>query len=213
MNKLRFLYLVVMIFIILILPSANIAGQTPDDGVVGEPVFATRTAPLESGSPAVIQSGGTFPEHIQQEIDEVIRLTNELRDSLGVTCLAVSSQLTEAARAHSQDMVDNNFFDHTGSDGSNPGDRITRTSYPWYTFGENIAAGNSSGAATYNQWFNSQGHYNNMVNASFNEIGVARVDGATYGYYWTMVLASRHGVGPRALQPGKDHSCADKFSG
>lgn len=39
--------------------------------------------------------------------------------------LAWNTPLTQAAAGHSQDMVTNNFFSHTGSDGSTLGMRVT----------------------------------------------------------------------------------------
>jgi hypothetical protein len=39
--------------------------------------------------------------------------------------------LTQAALVHSDDMVANNFFSHTGSDGSSAGQRATAAGYAW----------------------------------------------------------------------------------
>lgn len=52
--------------------------------------------------------------------------------------LAFNPLLTSSARKHSQDMRDNNFQDHTGSDGSTVSTRITATGYKWRAIGENI---------------------------------------------------------------------------
>jgi len=49
--------------------------------------------------------------------------------------------LETAAYAHANDMNKNNYFNHTGLDGSSPGDRIARAGYPWRAYGENIAKG------------------------------------------------------------------------
>lgn len=43
--------------------------------------------------------------------------------------LAWSDALGNAAQGHSQDMFNNNFQSHTGSDGSSPGDRISNAGY------------------------------------------------------------------------------------
>ena len=42
--------------------------------------------------------------------------------------------LTQAAAVHSQDMVTNNFFSHTGSNGSTPWDRIKAAGHQGVTF-------------------------------------------------------------------------------
>ena len=72
---------------------------------------------------------------------DVIVLTNQQRANYGLPPLAANAALAAAATAHSNDMANKNFFSHTGSDGSNPGQRISRAGYNWYTYGENIAAG------------------------------------------------------------------------
>lgn len=99
-----------------------------------------------------------------------------------------------AALGHSNDMQQLNFFSHTGSNGSDPGQRLTNAGYSWRTYGENIAAGQSSVQSVVNGWMNSPGHCANIMNSSFREIAVACVKGGTgntYGTYWTMVLGTQ----------------------
>jgi uncharacterized protein YkwD len=55
--------------------------------------------------------------------------------------LAFDLRLVQAARNHSQDMNDRNFFGHVNPDGKDPGDRIDAVGYPWSGYGESIAAG------------------------------------------------------------------------
>lgn len=43
--------------------------------------------------------------------------------------LSLSPLLVQAAQAHSEDMLATKTMSHTGSDGSNPGERISRTGY------------------------------------------------------------------------------------
>ena len=93
-----------------------------------------------------------------------------------------------AAAAHSDDMVANNFFSHTGSNGSTLGDRATAAGYQWSSLGENIAAGQLSVAEVVDGWMKSDGHCANLMNAGFRDIGVACVAGnanTSYRTYWT----------------------------
>jgi uncharacterized protein YkwD len=101
--------------------------------------------------------------------------------------LVMNPLLRQAAQAHSEDMLDNNFFSHTGSNGSSHGQRISATGYRAATTGENIAAGRSTADATMNQWMNSSGHCRNLMSADFTEIGVGHANGsgARYRDYWT----------------------------
>lgn len=105
--------------------------------------------------------------------------------------LAWNLPLTQAADAHSRDMVANNFFSHTGANGTSAGQRITAAGYNWSTYGENIAAGQSSINQVVDGWMASDGHCANIMNAAFADIGVVCVAGnasTTYGTYWTMDL-------------------------
>ncbi|RZL35390.1 MAG: CAP domain-containing protein, partial [Rubrivivax sp.] len=98
------------------------------------------------------------------------------------------AQLTQAAVAHSDDMVAKNFFDHVGSNGSTLGTRVTAAGYTWSSVGENIAAGQTSVAEVVDGWMKSEGHCANLMNAGFRDIGVACVAGGasnTYRTYWT----------------------------
>ncbi len=103
-----------------------------------------------------------------------------------VPALKWSAALKAAALAHSADMNAKGFFGHTGSDGSNTGQRIAIQGYIASTYGENIAKGSFTEKAAIDGWMNSPDHCKNIMNGSFKEIGIARS-----GDYWTMVLAAR----------------------
>ncbi|HET6514626.1 MAG TPA: CAP domain-containing protein [Thermodesulfovibrionales bacterium] len=119
--------------------------------------------------------------------EEVVALINQERQNNGLPALVLDVRLVEAARLHSQDMASNNFFSHTGSDGSDFTTRIDNSGYFWYTAAENIAAGYSTAAAVVNGWMNSPGHRANILNSSMRDIGVGYAYDAlsTYGHYWT----------------------------
>jgi uncharacterized protein YkwD len=106
--------------------------------------------------------------------------------------LAWHCQLESAAQAHSAAMADNDFFDHTGVDGSSPGDRITAAGYQWRTYGENIAAGYGDAQAAMEAWIGSSGHCANLMNPNFTEMGAAMASGgnSAYGIYWTQDFAA-----------------------
>lgn len=106
--------------------------------------------------------------------------------------LAWSTQLEQAAVAHSTDMATNDFFDHTGSDGSTMVSRVNDTGYGWTLLAENIAAGQSTVADVVAAWMDSPDHCENIMNPSLREIALAcvRNDAATYRRYWTMDLGA-----------------------
>jgi len=62
--------------------------------------------------------------------------------------LAFNLSLIDAARDHSEWMLDQDTFSHTGSDGSDPGDRMENAGYSFtgsWTRGENIAWNGTTG--------------------------------------------------------------------
>jgi Ca2+-binding RTX toxin-like protein len=102
--------------------------------------------------------------------------------------LAPSALLAKAADAHSQWMLDNNVFSHTGAGGSTPSQRITAAGYTLggsWTTGENLSWIGTTGTLDpdtaivqqHGALFRSPGHRSNMLNATFREIGVAQVEG------------------------------------
>lgn len=122
---------------------------------------------------------------------EVVALVNQERAAAGCSPLAVDPLIENAALAHSRDMARNDFFSHTGSDGSSPADRVTAQGYEWTRLGENIAAGYTSPAAVVAGWMDSPGHRANILNCDFTETGVGYYylendSGETnYHHYWT----------------------------
>jgi uncharacterized protein YkwD len=138
-------------------------------------------------------SGGTVVYNINKDL--MLQLINDSRKK-GCTCgstvmpaVAVvtwNDQLAKAAYDHSKDMSVNNYFSHTGKNGSSPGDRIKAAGYMWKTYGENIANGYGSELAVMTAWLASEGHCKNIMNASFKEIGAGRE-----GNYWTQVFGAK----------------------
>ena len=82
---------------------------------------------------------------------------NQERGKVGCSPLAMNTALNKAALGHSEDMARNDFFDHTGSDGSSPWERMTRAGYQFSEAGENIAAGYTSPEDVMDGWMGSQG--------------------------------------------------------
>jgi len=126
---------------------------------------------------------------IDSEEQQFLGLINDYRQDNGLGALALSPTLNRAAAWKSQHMADNNYFAHDDLPIARTwDDRIADCGYDFNTWiGENIAAGNSSAAATFEQWRNSTGHNQNMLNSNYNAIGIGRAFGASaaYGWYWT----------------------------
>jgi uncharacterized protein YkwD len=129
-------------------------------------------------------------------VSRIIELTNQHRVANGCPPVTENGYLNSAAQGHSVDMALNDFFSHTGSDGSNPGQRITAAGYAWSTYGENIATGQATPEEAISTWMGSAGHRANILNCAFQDIGVGyyylQSDGGAWPWkhYWTQVFAS-----------------------
>ncbi len=121
---------------------------------------------------------------------EMLSAVNKLRKS-GCNCgsatteLKWNAKLEAAALRHAKDMSENNHFSHTGTDNSTFDKRIKAAGYSFKAAGENIAYGYSSISSVMKSWENSSGHCKNMMNASYTEMGAAKV-----GIYWVQVFAA-----------------------
>jgi len=113
--------------------------------------------------------------------------------------LAMNLELLTAARGHSQWMIDNDLFSHTGANGSSPGARMTAAGYdflPAWSWGENIAWYGQTltspppiaTTATLHQSLfvdadvDGRGHRLNLMNPDFREIGPGIALGNYSGY-------------------------------
>jgi uncharacterized protein YkwD len=106
----------------------------------------------------------TMPDDDEQKFTEqVIALTNQERAQHGCPALTADDQLTNAAQGHSSDMAINDYFSHTGLDGSSPFDRMAREGYEYSRAAENIAVGYSTPERVVEGWMNSEGHRKNIL--------------------------------------------------
>ncbi len=104
--------------------------------------------------------------------------------------LAPNQDLTDAARLHSLDMLEREFFAHDNPEGLTPTDRATAQGYPG-SAGENIAWYGRSrfidrDAEVYSRHealFLSESHRTNMLNGGWRELG----NGIEYGLYEQLV--------------------------
>jgi len=119
-----------------------------------------------------------------------LTLINAYRAQYGLGPLTVSPTLTDAAAWLSADMAAKDYFSHTDSLGRDPFVRMCDFGYCNGTRGENLAAGNATAQATFDQWRASPGHNANMLNPDYTVIGIGRAPGGTYGWYWTTDFGS-----------------------
>ncbi len=180
--------------------SDTAAAPTASAGTGTGSAPATPAAPSNTAPPAVT-AGSTC--NISAFAATALDRINAVR-AAGADChtggrfapaapLTWNAKLTQAAEGHSQDMVTNKFFSHTGSNGSTLSGRVDATGYVWNALGENIAAGYVGIDSVMNGWVASDGHCANLMNPSFKEVGLVCVPGTSatpYNTYWTMDLGA-----------------------
>lgn len=152
--------------------SAGEDDTTGDDATVGDDNSVSETEAIEN---------------------EIFTLINQERTSRGLTALAKNLNVAAVARAHSQDMIDRDFFSHTNPDGDGPADRLVAAGLRWGAYGENIAkilGGTDLAQEAVTMWMNSTPHRNNILNATlFDETGVGvALDAASGTTFFTQVF-------------------------
>jgi len=133
-------------------------------------------------SPAPASSGPTDPEVIS-----FVNLVNSYRASKGLSVLVWDGRVAAVAQAHSQDMIDRNYFGHTDPDGLTPPDRLRAAGIVFTDWGENIAGNAWTGADVFQRWINSPGHLANIEFPNFTHHGVGLVDGM-----WTHMFVNEN---------------------
>lgn len=116
----------------------------------------------------------TSAESTEEMNAEAVSLLNQLRASKGLQQLNwnPNSALQAAAQIRAKEIVQN--FSHTRPDGSSCFTVLKQYGLQYSYCGENIAYGTHlSAEGAMNLWTNSSGHYKNMINPDFREVGLA----------------------------------------
>lgn len=129
--------------------------------------------------------------------------------------LAFHPFLIASARGHSQWMLDEDTFSHTGAGGSSPGDRMAAAGYVFsgtWTLGENIGWGGTTGTLDllqqtrerHDALFISSGHRVNICGVNFRDVGLGILTGVFTGYNAAMVTQNfaASGAQPHRLLTG-----------
>lgn len=154
-----------------------------------DPAATPPAPPPTSPLPAVTAEP---PAAVPEIAELVLGLVNAERSGAGCPPLALEGRLGAAAQGHSDDMAANDFMDHTGSDGSQAGDRARAASYDWRGIGENVAAGHRTPAEVVAGWMASPGHRSIILTCAYVDAGVgySYSPAAEFGHYWTLLLAN-----------------------
>jgi uncharacterized protein YkwD len=107
-------------------------------------------------------------------------LVNRERAANGESPLQPNAQLQQAAQGHTEDMVDQDYFEHVGPNGDTPLSRMRAAGYIYssqvgYEVGENIGWGTlwlATPNAIVAAWMASPGHRANILDANFRDTAI-----------------------------------------
>jgi hypothetical protein len=118
----------------------------------------------------------------------IINLTNDARVTSGLAALGSNSLLAKAAQAKADDMLARQYFSHNTPDGKTPWTFIQAAGYSYLMAGENLAVDFTEAENVQSAWMNSPGHKANILNKSFEEIGIGIASGMFEGHQSTIVV-------------------------
>jgi uncharacterized protein YkwD len=203
-------------------PAWEEADPPPDPGMAFDPVDdAPDWMPQGADAPGAPQeeaddawSGPTAEEQLMIELinrarmnpaAEVDRLDEGLASGISsapVQPLAATRGLSDAARAHSEDMDDRNFFSHVNPSGETPSDRAVDGGHGSRFVGENIGWIGSTREPSdlqgrvedhHEDLWESDGHQRNMLNDDWSEIGAGYDYADHNGYSGSTLVTTKFG--------------------
>ena len=128
----------------------------------------------------------TSDEALRGESIVNFHMTNAFRVYHGLKPYIWSESAAEAARLHSTDMANKDYFEHESLDGRTPFERMEAQGLSFKAAAENISAGRQLGIDSYDGWVNSAGHRKNMLGDCKNlGVGAAYNGNSTYDWYMT----------------------------
>jgi uncharacterized protein YkwD len=140
------------------------------------PASATAPAGSPIGNPKTLE-------------DQLVQLINQARTEAGCKKLGADGHLRTAARAHSADMAATGTVSHTGSDGSSPQDRMSKTGYR-NGKSEDIGSGYRSAPAALSAWTADAKQRQPLQDCDLKAIGVGVAVAANGVPYWTADFGS-----------------------
>ena len=153
------------------------------------PVPTPEPTPVPTPEPTPVPTPEPTQAPVVDYATEVLNLVNQLRAEVGVAPLSLDSTLCQAANTRAVEISQDNCFSHTRPNGTSCFTVLDDYGISYMATGENIAAGYATPADVVAGWKNSEGHYANMINASYTKLGVGFYNsGSGYGTHWTQLF-------------------------
>ncbi len=162
-------------------------------------VLALLLALVALSSPGSITSAAPAPAPakapLKSQIQQIVELVNHRRREAGLRPLSVHPTLMNCAQQYSEVQASQGKINHTGPDGKNPGQRLTRCGYRWKHYGENLAAGYATADEVVAAWMASPGHRRVILHRKVTELGIGTAhrsnDPSQFYDYYVMAVGIR----------------------
>lgn len=119
---------------------------------------------------------------------EMLEMVNAERAKVGASPLTLNLPLINAANIRAMEISES--FSHTRTNDTPFFTALEELGIKYYFCGENIAAGLSSAKDTVNQWVDSPGHYENIINPRYTQLGIGYYydENTTYKHHWVQIF-------------------------
>lgn len=140
-----------------------------------------------AASPAGFVCAQNVPDY-PSLAEEIVILVNEARADAGLNPVYAAPLLYDAAEVRAIESVEK--FSHYRPDSTLFNTVLDEYQFFYSGAAENIAAGNSTPEATFEQWKNSPDHWSSIMNPSYTHMGVGVYyeEGTEYGWYWEQLF-------------------------
>ena len=166
------------------------------------------SAPLEKSEFEKTASYGNIDcSNFQSNIfaNDMLERINNDRAKDGKKKLQWDEKLCQSALLKSEDMNNNNYFEHNSPSGITPWYWIKKVGYKYTFVGENLALNYFTSQSAHTALMNSPGHRANILNDNFTEIGINFVRGKLNGEDAFFVV--QHFASPAPEKPAIKYVC------
>ena len=121
-------------------------------------------------------------------VNDLISFTNQKRGEQGLPPLKMDEQLSKAAGEKAANMFAQNYWAHNAPDGTTPWVFFQHVGYNYVYAGENLAKDFNDSEGVVNAWMASPSHRENLLNAKYEDVGFAVLNGTLLGEETTLVV-------------------------
>lgn len=132
--------------------------------------------------------------------EELLQLTNKVRQEQGLPPLAMNSRLAIAAENKAEDMFAKDYWAHNAPDGRTPWVFIKGAGYNYVYAGENLARGFQNNQDVIDAWIASPTHRANVLSENYTEVGFAVKKGELSGEETVLIVEELGNQSPTFAQ-------------